>query len=185
MTEKDIQTIQTNLQKDHTAEIEYRKDLENDLNRKIEIANSKMDIVYEDRLAHRISTEKCDTKLAELKQEVQRLTEARTKLQVDTIDYFDFGINLMELARKLKDMWGDATKEEKQELFTLAFSEMKMSDKFLEIEYTPWFAKLKNHMPNLERVCELLNDTDNTTRHYRFSITSRVLAGTIGLVPIL
>ncbi len=163
LSEKDLNTIKENLQRDHQAEIATRDTMINDLARKIGRAKEKRDLSYNDRLEGVIPLEEYQIKNKEIEAEVQTLQAALQKLEEQEIDYFEFGINIMELARKLKRLFPHATKEEKQELFTLAFGKMTVKDKTLEIEYTPWFAKLKYHLPELTTSCEqVISATDKT-----------------------
>lgn len=151
---QDIETIKNNLKQDHEGEIQTRQTQENDIARKLAINNSRLDMLYQDRLDNRISTGQYDTLKLNIETDTESLIKARTQLQTNTMDYFDFGINLMELAGKMKDLFPYATKEEKQEIFTLAFEQMKVTDKTLSIKYTPWFAKLREHAPDLKQICE-------------------------------
>ncbi len=164
LSEQDINRIKDNLKKDHISEIESRQTIQNDLKRKIERVKSKLDVLYEDRLDGRITFEHYDQKKIEVDQELEHLTATWNQFNKNEIDYFDFGINLMELARKTKDLFPYATKEEKQEIFTLAFEQMTVSDKTLEIHYTPWFAKLHSHLPELKQICEPAFATVNTKK---------------------
>ncbi len=154
ISEVDIKRIQTHLQSDHVVEIKNRKSIETDLNRKISIAKSKLDVLYEDRLAQRITAEKYDQKKNQINQEIQQLTATWDKFNKNEVNYFDFGISLIELANKAKNLLSVATKEEKQEVFALAFDTMAVANKTLKITYTPWFAKLEKHLPELRQICE-------------------------------
>ncbi len=158
LSEQDITKIKENLTKDHKDEIQVRQTLENDIARKLAINDSKLDVVYQDRLSGRISTEKYDAIKIQVEADSEQLIQARKQLLANTIDYFDFGINLLELANKLKELFPFATKEEKQEIFTLAFEGMTVTDKTLITNYTPWFAKLRKHVPELQRMCEPLQN---------------------------
>ncbi|HYC79961.1 MAG TPA: recombinase family protein [Candidatus Binatia bacterium] len=154
LSEADIGKIKNELQKDHVSEIGNRKMIEGDLKRKIGIEKSKLDVLYEDRLARRITVEKYDQKRNDIEQQLNRLTATWDNFNKNEIDYFDFGVNLLELATKAKDLVSYATKEEKQEIFTLAFEALKIKNKTLETKYTPWFAKLQKHLPQLRQICE-------------------------------
>jgi site-specific DNA recombinase len=156
INEADITRIKEQLQNDHISEIESRKTIQNDLKRKIERAKSKLDVIYNDRLDGRITHEYYDQKKIEIEEELKQLHKTWGQFDKNEIDYFDLGINLMELASKMKDLFPYATKQEKQEIFTLAFDQMKVSDRVLEIQYTPWFAKLRVHVPELKQICEPL-----------------------------
>lgn len=164
LSDNDLNIIKENLQRDHQTEIASRNTMIVDLARKIERAKAKRDVLYNDRLEQRITVEFYENKSKEVETEVQSLQATLQKLEEQEIDYFEFGINLMETARKLKQLFPYATKEEKQELLTLAFGKMTVKDRSLEIEYTPWFAKLKYHLPKITTACELAEKSLNKTK---------------------
>ncbi len=153
--DEDIQTIKTDLQSDHGLEIQSRQAKEADLSRSLSRNATKLDVAYNDRLEGRITPEQYDAAKTKVEADTQALLKAQERLQKDTVDYFDLGIHLMELANKAKDLFPFATKEEQQEIFTLCFEEMNVTDKSLAIAFTPWFAKLHFHLPQLKQICEL------------------------------
>lgn len=174
ISEADIQRIRKTLKEDHISEIESRKTIQNDLKRKIERAKAKLDVLYEDRLEGRINFEFYEQKKAEIEREILHLTATWERFNKNEIDYFDFGINLMELANKMRNLYPDATKEEKQEILTLAFGLLTVTDKVLKIEYTPWFAKLHFHLPQLKQICELDETPMDKTKSTTFSVMRSV-----------
>ncbi len=71
------------------------------------------------------------------------------------IDYLDLGVNLLELCKKARFLYENATIEEKRELINLAFQKILIKDKTFIFEYSPWFAILHKHSGLIKEICEL------------------------------
>lgn len=154
LRDEDIETLKKKLQTDHILEIQSRQSREADISRNLTRNSTKLDVAYQDRLEGRISSEQYDSIRTRVEADSRVLAQTLEMLQNDTIDYFDLGINLMKLANKIKELFPFAKKEEQQEIFTLAFDRMAVTDKTLSINFTPWFAKLHSHLPELKQICE-------------------------------
>jgi hypothetical protein len=68
-----------------------------------------LDILYQDRLEGLIDLEKYKTKKGELEKEMLLLQERLKDLEQTNLDYYDLGVNLLELCRKAKILYENAT----------------------------------------------------------------------------
>jgi DNA invertase Pin-like site-specific DNA recombinase len=153
-----LELVKKALMDSHKEEIETRKILERDLKIKIEKIKSKLDILYQDRLEGLIDLEKYKAKKEELEKEMLLLQERLKDLEKTNLDYYDLGVNLLELCKKAKILYENATFQEKQDLIHLAFQKILIRDKAISFEYSPWFAILKKHSGLIKEICELEKD---------------------------
>ncbi len=152
--DKILEIVKNALLESHKEEIETRKILEKDLKIKIEKIKKKLDILYQDRLEGLIDLEKYKEKKKELEKELSILHERLEGLEKTNLDYYELGVNLLELCKKAKILYENATFEEKQDLIHLAFQKIKIKDKAVSFEYHPWFAILKKHSGLIKEICE-------------------------------
>jgi hypothetical protein len=101
---------------------------------------------------------KYKAKKEELEKEMLLLQERLKDLEKTNLDYYDLGVNLLELCRKAKILYENATFQEKQDLIHLAFQKILIKDKAISFEYSPWFAILKKHSGLIKEICELEKD---------------------------
>jgi hypothetical protein len=127
----------------HKEEIETRKILERDLKIKIEKIKSKLDTLYNDRLEGLIDLEKYKAKKEELEKEMLLLNERLKDLEKTNLDYYDLGVNLLELCKKAKILYENATLEEKQDLIIWLFKRSLIRDKAISFEYSPLVRNFK------------------------------------------
>ncbi len=162
----------------HKDEIETRKILERDLKTKIEKVKNKLDILYEDKLENLISVEVYKAKKEEFEKELEILNKQLEESEKTNLDYFDLGVNLLELCKKAKILYENATEEEKKELTALAFERIYIKDKGFSFEYTPWFAILKKHSSLIKEICELEKDKNLRDKNEIFTkVRSGMLRG--------
>lgn len=149
-----LELVKKALLDSHKSEIETRKLLERDLGIKIEKCKNKLDVLYEDKLEGLIDLETYKAKKIVIEKELNRLQDSLQQLEQTNIDYYELGVNLLELCKKAKILYENATFEEKRELTTLAFQRILIKDRKLIFEYNPWFAILKKHSRLIKQICE-------------------------------
>ena len=112
------------LKESHSEKIEYQQKCLNELNAQLKRLQTRTDVLYNDRLDSRIDTETYDRKYKEICDEKGRLLHAIKNLGEAEKEYFDLGVNILELSQKAGEIFRNADTEKKRDLLSFVFSDL-------------------------------------------------------------
>ncbi len=101
-----------------------------------------LDTLYEDRLDTTITKDFYSQKASEYEIKISDLTDKINKYTKANIDYYQTGINILELANLSGFLYKNANPDEKQELLNFLLSNSSLKDKNLDIIYKKPFDKV-------------------------------------------
>ncbi|RLC38283.1 hypothetical protein DRH27_02625 [Candidatus Falkowbacteria bacterium] len=105
------------------------------LEKKKKDLEEKMAILYEDRLNKIITPEFYQNKFAECASEVESLDVKISHYTQANINFYVFGMKILELADNVGFLYENANPDEKQELMNFLLSNSKLKDKKMLISY--------------------------------------------------
>lgn len=111
----------------------------------------RLDRMYEDRLDEKISADFYDEKRTEYETRLEDLDQKIAKHDRADVDYYDFGVRILELAKNAKILFEAANPSEKQELLSFMLSNSTLKDGKAEFALKSPFSEIAKHSPLGER----------------------------------
>ena len=104
----------------------FKRNTEDKTRLKLETEKTKLQnrlsVLYEDRLDRKISEEFYDQKFNEYSGKIKDLDSLISKYTYADIDYYQFGVKTLELAKRAAELYENALPEEKSELLHFLLS---------------------------------------------------------------
>lgn len=129
ITEQEANIIRDRIIADHQLEIDYKEDTLRALNTRYNALQRQLDVLYDDRLAERITTEKWEAKQKTINDEQAGIRNQMTKLKDEETKYFEIYINILDLARRAREIYEKRSPEERRLLLSHIFSNIILKDK--------------------------------------------------------
>lgn len=129
VTEKEADTIRDRIKADHQLEIDYKEGTLKTLNLRYNALQRQLDVLYDDRLAERITTEKWEAKQKMINDEQAEIRNQMAKLKDEETKYFEIYINILDLARRAREIYEKRSPEERRLLLSHIFSNLILKDK--------------------------------------------------------
>jgi len=155
ITEKEADVMRDRIMADHKLEAEYKENTLKALELRYNALQRQLDILYNDRLAEKITPERWENKQKEIIAEQEEIQKQIAKLKSEEAKYFELYINILDLARRAREIYEKRSPEERRLLLAHIFSNIVLKDK------TP-NPVLKNPVKKLaQRVQEKLDARNN------------------------
>ena len=155
ITEQEAEEIKTQIKQNHAQEAEYKESIINTLDERYKRLQKRLDTLYNDRLDDLITAEVWKLKQEEIVGEQTQIQEQLKKLKTEEAKYFEIWLNILDLARRAREIYEKRSPEERRLLLSHIFSNLVITDE--DISYT-----LKEPVQRLaERVQQKL-DTEKT-----------------------
>ena len=129
ITEEEANTIRDRIKADHQLEIEYKENTLRSLNLRYNVLQKQLDILYDDRLSEKIAQERWETKQASINAEQADIQKQITKVKDEETRYFELYINILDLARRAREIYEKRSPEERRLLLSHIFSNLYLKDK--------------------------------------------------------
>lgn len=129
ITEKEAEMIKDRIRADHQLEIDYKEGTLKTLNLRYNALQRQLDILYDDRLAEKITPEKWEAKQKIINEEQASIQNQVTKLKNEETKYFEIYINILDLARRAREIYEKRSPEERRLLLSYIFSNLVLKDK--------------------------------------------------------
>jgi DNA invertase Pin-like site-specific DNA recombinase/DNA-binding transcriptional ArsR family regulator len=129
VTEKEADEIREKIKTDHQLEIEYKENTLKSLNLRYSSLQRQLDILYDDRLSEKISQTRWEEKQKTINTEQVEILNQITKLKDEETKYFELYINILDLARRAREIYEKRSPEERRLLLTHIFSNLVLKDK--------------------------------------------------------
>lgn len=142
ITEKEAEQIKEKIKQNHAHEIEYKETALTSLNARYNALQRRLDNLYNDRLDERISPEFWERKQKEIVEEQAAIQERIKKLKTEETRYFEIGLNILDLARRAREIYEKRGPAERRLLLSHIFSNLVLTD--------------GNIKPNLRMITEIV-----------------------------
>jgi site-specific DNA recombinase len=132
-----IAWVKDELRAKHRADMEMQQNLRQQLEDRYKQLTRRDDILYEDRLDSRISSFQYDQKHQEIKSEQETITNKLGTIDNHFLTILEKGINILDLSQNATEIYKSKSDDERKCLLRNLFSNLRLNDKFLEVECTP------------------------------------------------
>lgn len=129
ITETEAQEIYARIRKNHQAETEYKEKTLETLQARYNALQRQLDILYDDRLAEKISQERWEGKQKLINDEQVGILSEIERLKNQETKYFELYINILDLARRATQIYKRRTPEQRRILLGYLFSNLTLKDK--------------------------------------------------------
>ncbi|MEK7581998.1 MAG: hypothetical protein AAB488_01555, partial [Patescibacteria group bacterium] len=129
VTSEEANEIYEKIRADHRIEAEYKENTLITLNARYNVLQRQLDILYTDRLTENITKERWEGKQKEINEEQALILEQIERLKNEETKYFELYINILDLARRAREIYLKRTPEERRMLLTHIFSRLVLKDK--------------------------------------------------------
>lgn len=134
LSKKDVEAIRERIKANHSEEIAYKESVINSLTAQYKAVQIKIDRLYDDKLSGDISNEFWAGKNQMLQEEQKALTAQLDRLKDQEAEYFELGLNILELATRAKEIYSKRTPAEKRMLLKHLFKHITLKDGKVEYE---------------------------------------------------
>lgn len=176
-TDKVLKIIEKALKESHSDEIDYHSSSIGAINKSLEIAQRRLEAIYEDKIDRKISPEFYNRKFAEYTKDKEEALELLRKLNEGNTKYYQAGYAIHELASKATEIYKSpkATNEDRRLLLSKIFSNLTLNTNEIKPDYTLAFEFLTKWVPILNETFELVKDGSNKRQKSTFVPSHPVL----------
>lgn len=146
--------IKKALKESHQDEIEYHNKAIEELNRRYEQIQRRLNILYDDKLDGKITSDFYEQKFNQYTQEKEEIVVSIEKHSRAQTEYFELGVNILELSQKAKEIYQKATIEQKRTLLGLVFSSLRLNEGKLKVSFSKPFEILANSVEITNKIFE-------------------------------
>lgn len=129
LTPAEAEAIYAKIRADHSGEAAYKEQTITELQARYKALQRQLDVLYEDRLAERISTEFWETKQESINEEREVIQARLERMRSSETRYFELYINILDLARRAREIYERATPEQRRALLAQIFSNLTLRDR--------------------------------------------------------
>ena len=146
--------IKKALKESHQDEIDYHNKSLEELNRRYEQIQRRLNVLYDDKLDEKITPEFYEQKFQQYTQEKKEIVASIEKHSNAQTKYFELGVNIFDLSQKAKELYKKAPVEAKRTLLGLVFSNLRLNEGKLRGFYTLPFEILANSVRTTNKIFE-------------------------------
>lgn len=146
MTPAEAEEIYSRIRKNHQAEAEYKENTLKALNTRYVALQRQLDILYDDRLAEKISQERWEAKQKLINDEQASIRGEMERIKNQETKYFELYINILDLARRAAKIYAKRTPEQRRILLGHLFSNLTLKDKNVAYELKSPVEKLSKRI---------------------------------------
>ena len=128
ITPEEAEAIKAQIKANHSQEIEYKESTLKTLNSRYIQLQSRLDMLYNDRLDQKISTETWEKKQTEINKEQAEIQDQISRIKNIETKYFEIWLNILDLACRAREIYERRTPEEKRLLLSHIFSNLTLKD---------------------------------------------------------
>ncbi len=128
ITPKEAELIKAKIKANHAQETEYKENTLKTLNSRYTQLQSRLDILYNDRLDQKITTDGWEKKQKEINQEQEEIRLQIEKIKNIETKYFEIWLNILDLANRAREIYEKRSPEERRLLLSHIFSNLMLKD---------------------------------------------------------
>lgn len=176
-TPKVLEILERALKESHGGEIEYHTNSTNEMNKRIETAQRRLEAIYEDKIDGKIPPEFYNRKFVEYTKEKEDAMESLKKLNEGNTKYYEAGYAIHELALNASKIYKSkkATTEDKRLLLSKIFSNLSLNPSDIKPNYTFAFEFLTEWIPIVNNTFEPSLYGSNKGKESTFVLSNPVL----------
>jgi site-specific DNA recombinase len=176
-SQKVLDILQKALKENHSDEIEYNTATLNELKRRLDTAQRRLEAIYEDKIDLKITPEFYNRKFQEYTQEKDGVVELLKKFNEGNTKYYEAGFAIHELAFKASEIYKSpkASIEDKRLLLSKIFSNLSLEADNIRPNYTLAFEFLTKWIPRLNSTFELAEYGSNKGQKTPFGVSHPIL----------
>ncbi len=165
--------IKKALKESHKEEIEYHNKAIEELKRRYDQIQRRLNLLYDDKLDGRITPEFYEEKFKQYTKEKEEIVVAMERHSNAQTKYFELGISILELSQKAKEIYQKATIDEKRMLLSLVFSDLRLNEGKLKAVFSKPFEILANSVVKTNKIFEPRFSIKNQTKTPEFDTLLR------------
>ena len=147
--------IKKALKESHSEEIDYHNKAVEETNRRYEQIQRRLNMLYDDKLDGKIDNNFYEQKFKQYTEEKEAVLEAKQQHGNAQTEYFEMGINILDLSQKAKKVYQKAEKEDRRNLLNIIFSNLYLDDGKIQASYSPAFEILADCVSSSNKFFEL------------------------------
>lgn len=128
ITSAEAEEIKAKIKQNHAQEMEYKEKTIQTLNERYSVLQRRLDNLYNDRLDEKISVAVWETKQKEITDEQTSLQDRLAQLKSEEAKYFEIWLNIIDLARRAREIYEKRSPEERRMLLNHIFSNLMLKD---------------------------------------------------------
>ncbi|MEI6022472.1 MAG: recombinase family protein [bacterium] len=128
ITPQEAEAIKAKIKENHAQETEYKETALKSLNARYTQLQSRLDVLYNDRLDQKIGTDIWEKKQSEINKEQAEIQEQISRIKNVETQYFEIWLNILDLAYRAKEIYEKRTPEERRLLLSHIFSNLTLKD---------------------------------------------------------
>ena len=158
--------IKKALQESHKDEMEFYNNGIKQLNIRLQQINSRLDILYEDRLDSRVSLDMYDRKFKEYNDERESILEILKKYNESNKEYYEDGIKIYDISQQCQKFYKESKDiDKKRELINLIFDDLRIDNNKFYYSYAPIFQSIYNAIDetnkNITPIAKFIKDKNH------------------------
>ena len=128
ITTEEAEELKCRIKGNHAQEIEYKETAIKTLNERYNALQRRLDNLYNDKLDESITREFWEKKNKEIVAEQEGLQEQLSRLKSEEAKYFEIWLNIIDLARRAREIYDKRSPEERRILLSHLFSSLVLKD---------------------------------------------------------
>lgn len=128
ITLEEAEAIRAKIKENHAQETEYKESTLKTLNSRYTQLQSRLDILYNDRLDQKITTDIWEKKQSEINKEQEDIRVQVERIKNVETKYFEVWLNILDLAYRAKEIYQKRSPEERRLLLSHIFSNLTLKD---------------------------------------------------------
>ncbi len=178
ITPDEAEKIKELIQKNHAQEMEYKETTLRSLNARYVQLQSRLDILYNDRLDQKIDNAFWEKKQAEINNEQADIQTQIKRVKSEETKYFEIWLNILDLAYRAREIYLKRSPEQRRMLLAHIFTNLVLTDK--KVTY-----KLKKPIEVLSKRVQEKLDAENTFEPEKGGSNERQKGTSVPLCPSL
>ena len=131
------------LKESHSDEIEYHLSKKNELNKRLDQVQKRIEMLYDDKLDRVIDADFFERKNLRLLEDKEQVLKEIGKLSKTNKKYYQDSIDVYKLSQNAHETYRKANKDSKRNLLKLAFGELLLDEGKLQYSYSKTFELLQ------------------------------------------
>ena len=128
ITPLEAEAIKAKIKENHAQEIEYKESTLKTLNARYIQLQSRLDILYNDRLDQKITTDHWEKLQSKINEEQEDIRAQMERIKNVETKYFEIWLNILDLAFRAREIYERRSPEERRLLLSHIFSNLVLKD---------------------------------------------------------
>ncbi len=157
------------LKESHKDEMGYYQSSLNELNKRNEQIQKRLDRLYDDKLDSIITKETYDKKFKQYSEEKENIIQSIQNHSRASINYFELGMNIYELSQRAREIYSTTKdNERKRQLINLVFDNLNLNEGKLSFVYSKPFEVIARAI-GITNSSKVLNLTHMSIKNFELS----------------